>query len=253
MLVIGIDGATWDIIKPNLDELPTFRKLMESCSQKTIHLKDKPWSASVWCSMFSGLSPNEHQHYDFVKDGELVERKDLNLDFIWDKLDQKGISVKAINIPFIVPPYNYKVNFIPPGEGVPISEQELVDEINSVTEKTLEILKENPELVITCYTALDKLSHHHWGEPIMLDYYKRIDESLSKLVELDDQLIIISDHGFCNYDKAPIQTLPRKTKTGKIIKGDHHPEAILITKNIDFDIKQPEDVFRFLAKKYEVK
>lgn len=252
MLVIGIDGATWDIIKPNLDELPTFRKLMENCSHKTIHLKDKPWSASVWCSMFSGLSPNEHQHHEFVKDGELVERKDLDLDFIWDKLDQKEISVKAVNVPFIVPPYNYKVNFIPPGEGVPISEQELVDEINSVTEKTLEIFEEKPELVITCYTALDKLSHHHWGESIMLDYYKRIDESLSKLIALDDELIIISDHGFCDYDKAPIQTLPKKTKTGKILKGDHHPEAILITKNVDFDIKQPEDVFRFLAEKYEV-
>ncbi len=253
MLIIGIDGATWDIIKPNLDELPTFKKLLENYNHKTLHLDQKPWSASVWCSMFSGLKPEKHGHHNFVEDGKLVAREDIETEFIWDKLQKKEISVKALNVPFLVPPYNFNVNFIPPGKGVPISEEELKQEINSVTEKALEILTKNkPEVSIICYTALDKLSHHHWGEPIMLDYYKKIDKSLSKLVELDDELIIISDHGFCDYDKAPIQTLPKKTKTGKILKGDHHPDAILITKNIDFKINQPEDVAKFLAKKYEV-
>jgi predicted AlkP superfamily phosphohydrolase/phosphomutase len=253
MLVIGIDGATWDIIRPNLNELPTFKKLVENYNHKTIHLKNKPWSPSVWCSMFSGLLPDEHQHYNFVKNDEIIRREDIEVEFIWDKLYQKGLSVKAINVPFIVPPYNYNVSFTPPGEGVPISEQELVDEINSVTEKTRKILNEDkPEVTIACYTALDKLSHHHWGEPIMLEYYKKIDESLSKLINLDKKVIIISDHGFCDYDKAPVQTLPRKTKSGKLIKGDHHPDAILITKNIDVEINQPEDVFRFLAEKYGV-
>lgn len=252
MIVIGIDGATWDVIKPNLDELPTFKKLLGKSKNKTIHLKDKPWSASVWCSMFSGLSPEEHEHYDFVKDGEIVNREDIDLEFIWDKLEEKGIDVKALNVPFIVPPYNFNVDFIPPGEGVPITEEETLEEINSVTEKCLDVLKNKPDLLIVCYTALDKLSHHHWGEDIIVDYYKKIDNAISKLIPFDNEFIIISDHGFCDYDKAPVQTLPKKTKSGILLKGDHHPDAILITNNVDSDISQPEDVFKALAKKFGV-
>jgi predicted AlkP superfamily phosphohydrolase/phosphomutase len=252
LLVIGIDGATWDIIKPNIGILPNFKKLMEAGKSKTINLNQKPWSPSVWCSMFCGKTPEEHQHHDFVKDDEIVTRNDIKVDFIWDLLDQRGISVKALNVPFIVPPYNYNLDFEPVANGVPVEAHELLEEIESVTEKALDVLKnEKPEVFIVVYTALDKLSHLHWGEPILLEYYKRVDEAIEKLLPYDDEIIIISDHGFCDYDKAPIRTLPKRTPKGEI-KGDHHPEAILITKNIEFEIAQPMDVFFAIKSKYEV-
>ena len=252
MLIIGIDGATWDIINPNIDVLPIFKKLTEEGKSKTINLDQKPWSPSVWCSMFSGKTPEEHQHHDFVEDGEIVTRDDIEVDFIWDLFDQRGISVKALNVPFIVPPYNYNLEFKPVANGVPVETHELLEEIESVTEKALDVLKnEKPEVFILVYTALDKLSHLHWGEPILLEYYKRVDEAIGKLLPHDDEIIIMSDHGFCDYDKAPIRTLPKSTPKGEI-KGDHHPEAILITKNIEFEINQPMDVFFAIKSKYEV-
>lgn len=250
MLVIGIDGATWSIIKPNLNRLKTFRRLIDEGRASSILLNQKPWSPSVWCSMFCGLPPEKHGHFDYVKDGEIVKREDIKVEFIWDILDREGISVKALNIPFVVPPYCYNVDFTPVAEGLPIEEHELIEEIERVTEKSLEVLEnDKPELFITVYTALDRLSHLHWGEPILVDYYEKIDFALGKLVEYDDELIVISDHGFCDYDKAPIRTLPKKTPRGEI-KGDHHPEAILITKNVDYEISQPEDVFFFLKKRF---
>jgi predicted AlkP superfamily phosphohydrolase/phosphomutase len=252
MLIIGIDGATWDLIKPNIDILPTFKKLTEEGRPKTINLNQKPWSPSVWCSMFCGKTPEEHKHHDFVEDGEIVTRDDINVDFIWDLLDSKGISVKALNVPFIVPPYNYNLEFRPVGKGVPVENHELLEEIEKVTEKALDILKnEKPDFFALVYTALDKLSHLHWGEPILLDYYKKVDEAIGKLLPYDDEIIIISDHGFCDYDKAPIRTLPKSTPKGEI-KGDHHPEAVLITKNIEFEINQPMDVFLAIKSKYGV-
>jgi phosphoadenosine phosphosulfate reductase len=59
-----------------------------------------------------------------------------------------------------------------------------------------------------------------------------------------DKLIVISDHGFCDWNEVAEDehTLPRKTPEGEI-KGDHHKEAILITKNINYEISKPEDVF----------
>ncbi len=250
MLVIGIDGATWSIIKSNLGRLKTFTRLVREGSHKTIHLAQKPWSPSIWCSMFSGKRPEEHKHYDFVKNNELVRRDDIPVEFIWDLLDKKGISVKALNVPFVVPPYNFNVDFEPVAAGLPISEAELLEEIERVTEKSLQVLEhDKPEVFIVVYTALDRLSHLHWGEPVLVDYYEKVDDAVGKLVEHDDEVVVISDHGFCDYDKAPIRTLPKRTPKYEI-KGDHHPDAILITKNINYDINQPEDIFWMLHKKY---
>lgn len=250
MLVIGVDAATWDVIKPNLSMLPNFKKLVSECKSKTIHLNQKPWSPSVWCSMFSGKTPDEHGHHDFVRDGKIVSREDINVKFIWDILERAGISVKALNIPFVVPPYNFNVEFEPVANGVPVEMEELLEEIETVTNKALEVLRtQKPDVFIVAYTALDKLSHHHWGEPVLLECYKKVDAAIGKLIPFDTEIIIISDHGFCDYEKAPIRTLPKNTPKGEI-KGDHHPDAVLITKNINYEINQPMDVFFCIKRKY---
>lgn len=255
MFVIGLDGATWDIIKPNIDNLPTFKKLLSNYDNYTIHLEQKPWSASVWCSMFSGKTPNEHQHLDFVKDGKVQTREDVKVDFIWDIFDRNDISVKALNIPFIVPPYNFNIEFDPPGHGVPISQEELDAEITMVTEKVLNTIKQEgmPKLFIAVYTALDKMSHLHWGEPALVDYYKKIDTAIAQLIDLDNQVLMLSDHGFTDFDKAPVKTLPKVTSSGNELKGDHHPDAIVIAKNMPFKVNQPMDVFKGLINYFNIK
>ncbi len=254
MLIIGLDGATWDIIRPNIDQLPAFKKLIENYDDYTISLKQKPWSASVWCSMFSGKTPEEHQHLDFVKDDKVLTRNDVKVKFIWDIMDQQNKSVVALNIPFIVPPYNFKVDFDPPGHGVPLTQEELNAEISMITDKVEEIKKNNnPELLIAVYTALDKMSHLHWGEQSLIDYYKKIDQAVERINALDEQILFLSDHGFTDYDKAPIQTLPKITSTGNELKGDHHPDAIAIGKNMPFKVSQPMDVFNGLHNHFNIK
>ena len=250
MLIIGVDSATWDVILPNLDRLPNFRKLMEEGEYSTIHLNQKPWSPEVWCSMFTGLLPEEHGHHDFVVNNEIVRREDIKAEFIWDILDRAGVSVKALNVPFVVPPYNFNLEFTPVAGGVPVEQEELLEEIERVTEKALEVLRgDKPEVFILAYTALDKLSHLHWGEPVLVDFYERVDEAIGKLIPYDDEVLVISDHGFCDYDAAPIRTLPKRTPKGEI-KGDHHPDAILIKKNIPCEITQPIDVFYCIKARY---
>ncbi len=250
MLVIGVDSATWDVILPNLDRLPNFRQLMEEGEHATIHLNQKPWSPEVWCTMFTGLSPEEHGHHDFVVNGEIVRREDIKADFIWDILDRAGVRVRALNVPFVVPPYCYKVDFTPVAGGVPVEQHELLEEIEKVTEKALEVLENDaPELFILAYTALDKLSHLHWGEPVLVDFYQRVDTAIGRLLPYDDEVMVISDHGFCDYDAAPVRTLPKRTPKGEI-KGDHHPDAILIKKNIPCEIRQPADVFHCIKSRF---
>ena len=58
----------------------------------------------------------------------------------------------------------------------------------------------------------------------------------------NNKLIVISDHGFCSFGEAKIQTLPQKTEEGEL-KGDHHENALLITVGVDYEIDKPQDVF----------
>jgi predicted AlkP superfamily phosphohydrolase/phosphomutase len=54
ILVLGIDAATFRVIKPNLDRLPAFKRLGEMGKPKELVLKEKPVSPSIWCGMFCG-------------------------------------------------------------------------------------------------------------------------------------------------------------------------------------------------------
>ncbi|ODS37200.1 MAG: hypothetical protein A7316_02025 [Candidatus Altiarchaeales archaeon WOR_SM1_86-2] len=251
LLVIGIDAATWKIIKPNIDRLPNIRGLMDEGIYKTLPSDKRPISASAWCSIFSGKMPEEHKNTDFVVDGELQTREKIRVDFIWDVLDKQGYDVKALNIPFVIPPYNFNCGFKPVGYGLPETPGEWGEELHEITEKSLEILNGKPDLLCVAYSLLDRVQHFHWGEEEFITrWYEKVDKAIGNLIPYGDKLIVLSDHGFCNREEAEVQTLPEKTPRGEI-KGDHHRDGILITKNVDFEINRLQDVY--FAIKKEIK
>jgi predicted AlkP superfamily phosphohydrolase/phosphomutase len=249
IFVLGIDAATWTVIRPNLEELPNFKRLCETGECKELILKEKPISPSIWCGMFCGKTFEEHGHDSFTVGGNIVKREEIKVDFIWDILEREGKNVKALNVPFVVPPYSFGVDFRPVGFGLPTNEKEWHEELMRVTDKTKDLLAQKPDVLISCYTLLDRIQHFHWGEDCVLEWYKKVDGKIGELVfdtafldNRDNKLIIISDHGFCSFGEAKVQTLPLKSEAGEL-KGDHHENAILITANLDFEIERPQDVF----------
>ena len=249
IFVLGIDAATWTVISPNMDILPAFRRLCEIGKCQELVLKEKLISASVWCGMFSGKTPEEHGHESYVVNGNIVKREDIKVEFIWDILSKEGKKVKALNVPFVIPPYSFGVNFKPVGFGLPTNEKEWQEELDRVTEKTKELLAEEPDLLISVYTLLDRIQHFHWGEGYVLEWYRKLDSKIGELLldtgflrEKQNKLIVISDHGFCSFGEAKIQTLPLKSEWGEL-KGDHHENALVITVNLDYEINRPQDVF----------
>lgn len=254
IFVLGIDAATWTVIRPNLDKLETFRRLCNIGKSKELVLKEKPISASIWCSMFCGKTPQEHGHESYVVNGNIVKREDIEADFIWDILRREGKEAKALNVPFVVPPYNFGVDFRPVGFGLPTNEKEWQEELERITEKTNELLGQKPDLLIAVYTLLDRIQHFHWGQDCVVEWYKKLDDKIGEIIFdtgfLDNEannLIVISDHGFCSFGEAKIQTLPKETEQGTL-KGDHHENALLITVNLDYEIGKPQDVFHAIKK-----
>jgi len=254
IFVLGIDAATWTVIKPNLDKLSTFRRLCQVGRCRELILKEKPISPSVWCGMFCGKTPEEHGHQSFVAGDRLIKREDIKVDFIWDILHREGKKVKALNVPFVVPPHSFMVDFKPVGFGLPTNEKEWQEELERVTEKTRELLDEELDLLISAYTLLDRVQHFHWGEDCVLEWYRKLDGKIGGLLfgtgfleDKNNKLIVISDHGFCSFGEAKIQTLPLKSEWGEL-KGDHHQNALLLTVNLDYEIGRPQDVFFALRK-----
>ena len=249
IFVLGIDAATWTVITPNMGKLESFKRLCNLGKSKELVLKEKPISASVWCGMFCGKTPQEHRHESYAAGENIIKREDIKVDFIWDILCREGKQIKAINVPFVVPPYSFGVNFKPVGFGLPTNEKEWQEELERVTEKTKELLAGDPDLLISVYTLLDRVQHFHWGEDYVVEWYKKLDDRIGELLfegnffnNKDNKLIVVSDHGFCSFGEAKIQTLPEETEYGKL-KGDHQENALLITVNVNYQINRPQDVF----------
>jgi len=107
VLVIGLDGATWNLIKPWADkeELPTFKKLMENGVWGNLESAIPPWTIPAWESMSTGKNPKKLGFATFmVKDGSKFVPHNLKhkrQKMIWDILSDSGHRVVVANLPNI--------------------------------------------------------------------------------------------------------------------------------------------------------
>jgi len=86
IFLFGIDGATWDLIEPMVQEnqLPTFKALMDAGCYGRLSSLDPTWSPRVWTSLMTGVIPERHGIYDFGYGAE-----HLRFPRLWDILIQK--------------------------------------------------------------------------------------------------------------------------------------------------------------------
>ena len=67
LLIIGIDGATFKVIKPLIqkNELPTFNKLIDGGSWGNLESTIPPVTCPAWPSFATGKNPKKHGVYDW--------------------------------------------------------------------------------------------------------------------------------------------------------------------------------------------
>src|SRR3989304_7222622 len=130
MIVVGLDGATYDLIDPLIKAgyLPNVRRIISSGFSTILRSTIPPITAPAWLSMVTGLSPGNTGVFYFLN------RKDENFDFIpldsskfvdksvWDYVDCVGMRSAIYNFPMLYPPYPLNNGYMVSGIGAPENE-----------------------------------------------------------------------------------------------------------------------------------
>jgi predicted AlkP superfamily phosphohydrolase/phosphomutase len=107
VMVIGLDGATFDLIKPWVKEgyLPNFARIMEQGSHGNLMSVIPPLTTPAWASFITGKNPGKHGIFDFAErmDGSYDIRWVTSLSrhgrSLWNIISSHGKKIGAINIP----------------------------------------------------------------------------------------------------------------------------------------------------------
>jgi len=113
VLIIGLDGATFDVINPLIEEgwMPNLRRLIENGASGALQSVIPPVTGPAWLSLATGLTPGRTGVYDFVrrkgKDYRLrgLSSAEYAGRAVWDYLSQAGKRVAILNYPLLYPPY----------------------------------------------------------------------------------------------------------------------------------------------------
>lgn len=113
LLIVGWDGADWDILHPMIDEglLPTVSSMVGEGASGTLMSTLPTHSWAAWPSFLTGLHPAGHGVFDFVeRHPEDPQRRipvtatSIKAMTFFELLSDAGVEVRAANIPVTFPP-----------------------------------------------------------------------------------------------------------------------------------------------------
>jgi predicted AlkP superfamily phosphohydrolase/phosphomutase len=116
VLIIGLDGATWDVLDPWINDgsLPNLARLRQSGSWGVLRSTIPPISAAAWSTFMTGKRPGKHGVFHFVNlfgegetgDGKakIVNARNLKSSTLWDIMGHHSRKVVVINVPMTYPP-----------------------------------------------------------------------------------------------------------------------------------------------------
>ncbi len=110
--VIGLDGATFDLIRPWADQgyLPTFTRLLRTGAWGALRSTIPPMTGPAWTTFATGANPARHDIYDWVHRTPGSYRfvpataAHRRLPSLWARLSAAGRRVCVINVPMTFPP-----------------------------------------------------------------------------------------------------------------------------------------------------
>jgi predicted AlkP superfamily phosphohydrolase/phosphomutase len=111
VLVIGLDGATFDLIDPWVEQgkLPVLAKCLKEGTRSNLLSTPLSNSAQAWSSFITGKNPGKHGIYDFFESRtDSYGVRFLNASFrkgrsLWRLVSDSGKKVGVMNVPMTYP------------------------------------------------------------------------------------------------------------------------------------------------------
>jgi predicted AlkP superfamily phosphohydrolase/phosphomutase len=119
LLIIGLDGATFDLIKPWAAEgkLPTLAKLMHDGVTGDLESTLPPVTSPAWPTFMTGKNPGKHGVFDFIRPRagtfDMVNASQIKGKLLWEILSEAGYSVGVLNVPITYPPRKVNGYMVP--------------------------------------------------------------------------------------------------------------------------------------------
>lgn len=122
MLVLGIDGASFDLIQDwiKAGKLPFIKKMIKQGTMAPLRSTIPPITAPAIPSFITGKNPGKTGIYAFqTKSMSLVTSKDLAGSIFWESLSAKKINCTIISLPFSYPPQRLRGCMIADSRFIP--------------------------------------------------------------------------------------------------------------------------------------
>jgi len=113
VLILGLDGATFDVLDPLMAEgrMPRLAEAIRRGCAGVLHSTVPPITPAAWTTFLTGKQPGSHGIIDFERYDPFTNRLVLNstrcLDHVrnlWQILSDRGLRVCSINVPMTYPP-----------------------------------------------------------------------------------------------------------------------------------------------------
>lgn len=111
VVILGLDGATWDLLTPLLDagHLPNLARVRAGGAWGTLASTTPPFSATAWTTFATGVNPGKHGVFDFWyhgPDGKRlpIDAMSVRAPALWRRLSDAGRRVAVIGVPVTYPP-----------------------------------------------------------------------------------------------------------------------------------------------------
>jgi len=224
VLVIGIDGATYNIIFPAIKKkkLPTFKTLLERGAWGILNSTVPPITVPAWDSMVTGMSPDKLGYSNFmVRDGyKLIPyfmKVKKNHKKVWDYLSYERYRIIVANVPsiykaypinglmisgFLCPDpkkftYPQNLNNTLQNLGFKMDIFDIVKnrsptpqdyhKLLAIHAKTFKFLLSFHEwdFAFIVFTSTDRIQHEYWGATkIIVEHYQKLDNYIGEIIKL---------------------------------------------------------------------
>jgi predicted AlkP superfamily phosphohydrolase/phosphomutase len=112
VLMIGLDGATFDVLRPMMNEgvMPNLAAMVAGGVSGTLESTRPPITPAAWTTFMTGKGPGKHGIIDFLRYDPATNRLTFNNNqkisqkTIWQILSDKSYRVGSINVPMTFPP-----------------------------------------------------------------------------------------------------------------------------------------------------